>query len=83
MEMPEYEESPAKSSQESFWVVEFKGNRREHFSNPNSLEFKLGDFVIVQVERGEDIGRVTPGGFQGDLQPGRESLPHPACSKQG
>jgi len=58
MEMPEYEQSPVKSSQESFWVVEFKGNRREHFSNPDGLEFKLGDFVIVQVERGEDIGRV-------------------------
>jgi cell fate regulator YaaT (PSP1 superfamily) len=58
MEMPEYEESPAESSQESFWVVEFKGNRRGHFSDPNNLEFGVGDFVIVQVERGEDIGRV-------------------------
>lgn len=58
MESPEYEKFQTETSPESLWVVEFKGNRREHFTNPNGLEFKLGDFVIVQVERGEDIGRV-------------------------
>lgn len=40
------------------WVVEFKGNRLEHFLPPDGLELKERDFVIVQCERGEDMGRL-------------------------
>jgi len=38
--------------------VTFKGRRREYFSNPRELPLHEGDFVIVQAERGEDLGRV-------------------------
>ena len=38
--------------------MEFKGSRKEHYRDPYSLPIKIGDDVIVQVERGEDIGRV-------------------------
>jgi cell fate regulator YaaT (PSP1 superfamily) len=41
-------------------VVEiiFKGRRREYFANTKDLPLREGDYVIVQAERGEDLGRV-------------------------
>ncbi len=39
-------------------LVQFKGSRRGYFYNPNYLSLGLGDYCIVQVERGEDIGRI-------------------------
>lgn len=40
-------------------TVEFKGNRREFFSNPMEFPFRIGDFAVVRVEKGEDLGRVV------------------------
>jgi cell fate regulator YaaT (PSP1 superfamily) len=40
------------------YLVEFKGSRKEYFVNPDCLSIKVGDFAIVQAERGEDMGRV-------------------------
>ena len=42
-----------------FVRVEFKGNRRQYFSNPMDFPLVIGDSVIVQVEKGEDLGRVV------------------------
>ncbi|HEX7077142.1 MAG TPA: stage 0 sporulation family protein [Candidatus Eisenbacteria bacterium] len=41
-------------------VVEivFKGRRRDYYTNPKELPLKEGEYVIVQAERGEDLGRV-------------------------
>lgn len=39
--------------------VEFKGNRRQLFSNPMEFPFKPGDLAVVRVEKGEDLGRVV------------------------
>jgi cell fate regulator YaaT (PSP1 superfamily) len=39
--------------------VEFKGNRRLYFSNPMEFPLHVGDLVIVQVEKGEDLGRLV------------------------
>ena len=39
--------------------VEFKGERREYFRNSNGLPLAEGDFVVVQVERGRDMGKVV------------------------
>lgn len=41
------------------YLVEFKGSRKEYFVNPDCLSIKIRGFVIVQAERGEDMGRVT------------------------
>jgi len=41
------------------YLVEFKGSRKDYFSNPDCLSIKPGDYAIVQAERGEDMGRVT------------------------
>ena len=39
--------------------VRFKGNRKEYFSWPAPEPLALHDAVIVEVERGEDLGRVS------------------------
>jgi cell fate regulator YaaT (PSP1 superfamily) len=41
------------------YLVEFKGSRRQFYLNPGNLPLKAGSFVIVQAERGEDLGKVT------------------------
>ena len=38
--------------------VTFKGNRREYYSADND-DAQLSDYVIVEADRGEDLGRVT------------------------
>lgn len=39
--------------------VQFKGNRRECFSWDNELPLSPGDSVIVELERGRDLGQIT------------------------
>lgn len=41
------------------YLVEFKGSRREVFANPNCLSLRPSDYVVVQAERGEDLGKVS------------------------
>ncbi|MFH1863000.1 MAG: regulatory iron-sulfur-containing complex subunit RicT, partial [bacterium] len=42
-----------------FIGVEFKGNRRLCFSNPLEFPFHLGDWAVVRVEKGEDMGKAV------------------------
>ena len=39
--------------------VVFKGNRTGIYSNPVGITLKTGDYVIVEAERGEDVGIVV------------------------
>ncbi len=39
------------------YEVEFKGGRRDYFLSPDRIPVKPTDFVIVQADRGEHIGR--------------------------
>jgi cell fate regulator YaaT (PSP1 superfamily) len=39
--------------------VRFKGNRREYFTWQSADPLRVDDAVIVEVERGQDLGRVT------------------------
>ncbi len=39
--------------------VRFKGNRKEFFSWPSAEALALHDSVIVEVDRGQDLGRVS------------------------
>ncbi|HEY3155052.1 MAG TPA: stage 0 sporulation family protein [Candidatus Eisenbacteria bacterium] len=38
--------------------VVFKGRRREYFTNPREIPVEHGDWVIVQADRGIDLGKV-------------------------
>jgi len=44
--------------------VRFKGKRRGFYTNPQNLDIKVGDYVIVEGERGKEIGQVMQ---RGDL----------------
>ncbi len=48
----------AHEPQEGFVQVVFKGRRVEVYRNPQALPLRIGDLVLVEVERGVDIGTV-------------------------
>jgi len=39
--------------------VEFKGGRKALFSNPRNIPFDAGDYAIVDIDRGQDVGRIV------------------------
>jgi len=39
--------------------LKFKGQRRIIFTNPQQIPFKVGDYAIVQAEKGIDLGRIN------------------------
>ncbi|MDW7681363.1 MAG: stage 0 sporulation family protein [bacterium] len=39
--------------------VVFKGERKEIYENPQQFPFKIGDYVIVEADKGEDLGEVN------------------------
>jgi cell fate regulator YaaT (PSP1 superfamily) len=39
--------------------VTFKGNKREHYFNPKDIKVKPGDYVIVEADKGIDLGVVN------------------------
>ena len=42
--------------------VQFKGERRNLYLNSASIPLKVGDYVIVEVDRGEDLGKIVQRG---------------------
>jgi cell fate regulator YaaT (PSP1 superfamily) len=49
--------------------IEFKGRRKEFAANPMQFPFQPGDPAIIEVERGQDLGKVSHLGWR----PGMES----------
>lgn len=39
--------------------LKFKGQRRGLYANPQQLPFKVGDYAIVQADKGIDLGRIN------------------------
>ncbi len=39
--------------------IEFKGNKRLPYFNPKSIQVKPGDYVVVEADKGIDLGRVS------------------------
>jgi len=58
--MIQVKEAPQRGSVALSELVEvtFKGRRREYFANPREIPLHEGDFIIVEAERGVDLGRV-------------------------
>lgn len=46
------------------YELEFKGRRKEYAANPLQFPFELGDIAIVDVERGQDLGRISHAGWR-------------------
>ena len=53
---------PAPAQVPAVIQVEFKGERRGYFVNAKKLPLAEGDYVVVQVERGRDMGKVVRSG---------------------
>ena len=51
--------APEPQGDAPIYMIEFKGSRKECYRDPYQLPLSAGDHVIVQVERGEDLGRVV------------------------
>ena len=43
--------------------IGFKGNRKEYFNNPLQYPFRVGDYAIVEADRGEDLGIILQVGI--------------------
>jgi cell fate regulator YaaT (PSP1 superfamily) len=39
--------------------VVFKGERKQIYSNPQQFPFKVSDYIIVEADKGEDLGQVN------------------------
>ncbi len=39
--------------------ITFKGNKKVHFFNPKEIKIKPGDYVIVEADKGIDLGQVN------------------------
>jgi len=55
-------DEPLLSETPKSFEVEFKGGRKALFENPRNIPFVIGDFAIVEVDRGKDIGKVVRDG---------------------
>lgn len=43
---------------QDFVLVGFKGNRKEIYINPEEIALNVGDYVIVEADKGIDLGKV-------------------------
>ncbi len=55
--------------------VQFKGGRKAFYSNQQEFPFVVGDLVVVQAEKGEDLGRVVNMGKLVDQRAGDAEYP--------
>jgi cell fate regulator YaaT (PSP1 superfamily) len=55
--------------------IEFKGGRKAFYANPQEFPFTVGDIVVVQSDKGEDLGRVINLGSLVDRRAGDQELP--------
>lgn len=62
------------------FIIEFKGNRRGYYNNTFYHTLEVGDQVIVEAERGEDMGAISklvPEGITLDMEDKPKSILRP------
>jgi cell fate regulator YaaT (PSP1 superfamily) len=47
-----------KRTEDDIVVLQFKGNRKGYYNNFNNVEIAMGDHVLVQADRGKDMGKI-------------------------
>lgn len=60
--------APGQTEVDNVYEVRFKNTHKAFFRNVNGLKLYIGDFVVVEAERGFDIGRLSLGGVMAQLQ---------------
>ncbi|MFK7970443.1 MAG: regulatory iron-sulfur-containing complex subunit RicT [Bacteroidia bacterium] len=59
---------PNQTEVDNVYEVRFKNTRKEFFRNVNGLRLHTGDTVVVESDRGTDIGQLSLGGVLAELQ---------------
>lgn len=59
---------PDENEQQNIYEVRFKSTRKGFYKNTHHLELYTGDYIIVESDRGFDVGIVTMGGALVRLQ---------------
>ncbi|MDP5169512.1 MAG: hypothetical protein NWR72_04655 [Bacteroidia bacterium] len=59
---------PDRSEVDNIYEVRFKGTRKAFYRNVNGLRLYIGDHVVVESDRGYDIGTLSLGGVLAELQ---------------
>ena len=54
--------------------IEFKGGRKDFYDNAQEFPFIVGDLVVVQAEKGEDLGRIVNMGSLLDKRAGNQEF---------
>ena len=59
---------PESSEVNNIYEVRFKNTRKEFYRNVNGLQLYIGDTVVVESDRGYDVGTLSLGGIMARLQ---------------
>lgn len=68
---------PEKSEVDNVYEVRFKGTRKAFYRNVNGLRLYIGDHVVVESDRGYDIGTLSLGGVLAELQMRKKRIRQP------
>lgn len=60
--------TPPGAETNAVFEVRFKNTRKEFFRNVHGLRLHTGDFVVVESERGYDVGQISLSGIMASLQ---------------
>ncbi|MEO0900014.1 MAG: regulatory iron-sulfur-containing complex subunit RicT [Bacteroidota bacterium] len=60
--------TPDQSEVDNVYEVRFKSTRKNFFRNVNGLRLHIGDCVVVESDRGYDVGTLSLGGVVAELQ---------------
>ena len=69
--------SPDKSEVDNIYEVRFKNTRKGFYRNVNALKLYIGDPVVVESDRGYDVGVLSLGGVMAELQMRRKEIKIP------
>ncbi|MDW8159025.1 MAG: regulatory iron-sulfur-containing complex subunit RicT [Bacteroidia bacterium] len=53
---------PSHSEAKNIYEVSFKSTRKGFYQNVNALNITIGDYVVVESDRGYDVGKISMGG---------------------
>ena len=66
--------SPDKSEVDNVYEIRFKNTRKGFYRNVNGLRLYIGDPVVVESDRGYDVGVLSLGGIMAELQMKRKGI---------
>lgn len=61
-------QQPSQTEYDNIYEIRFKNTRKSFFRNVNGLSLITGDLVVVESDRGYDLGQISLGGILARLQ---------------